>query len=95
MVVAKGEMKVIADTWLIRIHLRALGKFRGIDGSSWLSHPTMPWSRSVSGSGVAPVPESANGASDTVVTVSSFSWRFSTASGSVGFGVGSRLIWVT
>jgi len=46
---ASGEMNVIEEIRPSNIHLRLLGKFRGIRGSSWLSHPTMPLSRSVSG----------------------------------------------
>lgn len=34
MMVAKGEMNVIAATWLMRIHLGALEKFSVIEGSS-------------------------------------------------------------
>lgn len=55
MVVANGEMKVIIDTSLMSIHLRNLGKFMGIAGSFWLSHPTIPLSRFVNGNVGMPV----------------------------------------
>ena len=46
---ANGEMNVIEETRPSNVHLRWSGKFSGIRGSSWPSHPTMPLSRSVSG----------------------------------------------
>lgn len=46
---ARGEMKVILEIRPNRSHLRESGKFRGISGSSWDSHPTIPLSRSESG----------------------------------------------
>jgi hypothetical protein len=46
---ANGEMNVIEATRPSKVHLRLSGKFSGMRGSSWLSHPTIPLSRSVSG----------------------------------------------
>jgi hypothetical protein len=46
---ANGETNVIEETKPSKIHLRLSGKFSGMRGSSWLSHPTIPLSRFVSG----------------------------------------------
>jgi hypothetical protein len=47
---ARGEMKVMDPSRAISIHFRESGKLRGFSGSSCDSHPTMPLSRSESGS---------------------------------------------
>ncbi len=48
---ARGEMNVMLASKDIRNHFRRSGKLRGISGSSCDSHPTIPLSRSDSGSG--------------------------------------------
>jgi hypothetical protein len=39
---AKGVIKVMAERKPTMSHLRRGWKLRGISGSSWVSHPTMP-----------------------------------------------------
>jgi hypothetical protein len=46
---ASGEMKVMLEIRPSNSHLRESGKLRGISGSSWDSHPTIPLSRSERG----------------------------------------------
>lgn len=48
---AKGVTKVMADTRPTMSHFLALGKLRGMVGSSWPSQPTTPASRSLVGMG--------------------------------------------
>lgn len=47
---ANGEMKVILERRLNKSHFRDSGKLSGISGSVCDSHPTIPLSRSESGS---------------------------------------------
>lgn len=51
MVEAKGVRNVMAATKPTMVHLRFALKFMGISGSSWLSQPTTPLSRSETGMG--------------------------------------------
>ena len=48
---ASGEMNVMLARSEMRNHFLLSGKFKGISGSSWDSQPTIPWSRSETGSG--------------------------------------------
>lgn len=46
---AKGDMNVMMERSTTRSHFRNGVKLSGISGSVWLSHPMMPFERSVIG----------------------------------------------